>query len=95
MKEIKNILLIILAIIIIACVIWFSFIIAIPVLVILGIILILKETGLYEKIKKEIKSYTSKVKEAEVLKKVTVEIQYKQDNKNKTITLSTIKTKGD
>ena len=36
-----------------------------------------------------------KGKEAEVLKKVTVEIQYKQDNKNKTITLSTIKTKGD
>ena len=67
MKEIKNILLIILAIIIIACVIWFSFIIAIPVLVILSIILILKETGLYEKIKKEIKSYTSKVKEAEVI----------------------------
>lgn len=67
MKEMKNILLIILAFIIIAVVIWFSFIIAVPVLVILGIILILKETGLYEKIKKRMKSYTSKIKEAEII----------------------------
>ena len=36
-----------------------------------------------------------KGKEAEVLKKITVEILYKQNNNEKTITLSTIKTKGD
>ena len=36
-----------------------------------------------------------KGKEPEILKKITVEIQYRQDNKDRKITLSTIKTKGD
>ena len=34
-------------------------------------------------------------KTAEVLKKITVEIAYKDQNKNKSVTLSTIKVKGD